>query len=317
MDLRIPGLQTESSAVEEPTDKQHSTALARPAAVARTAPACLSVLQHAPVPTETEGGLTLTMVGGLIVRARALTKRSGPHSAAEVLLPGEPARGQRFRLLRDPDTREFVVMPRIRGGASDEDPETSDAGESLDDAAVLERFGRNMGASTPKGTIQAHQTYLRAFGIWLSQHFPRAGGLAHVEQADQAMVNAVVNQYRDAIGRSSTHGIHINGAIAALRGVSRSGRPRALRSGDRAVLERFGMAARTAGLTVGAIKTYQADLRKLSHWLDERHPDQRGLAGILRGNAQTIETLLQAFQKTNQTHDIGQAVKALRRIAQR
>jgi len=273
-------------------------------------------LQHAPVPGDTESQPRRTIAGGLTVGARALTKRSGPDSAADVLLPGEPARGQRFRLVRDPNTREFVVIPRIRGAASDEDPETGDVGESPDDAAVLERFGRSVGASTPKGTIQAHQTYLRAFGIWLWQHFPTISGLAHIEQADQAAVDVLVNRYLDAIGRSSTHGTHINGAIAALRGVSPSRRSHALRPGDRAVLERFGNTARTAGLTVGTIKAYQADLRKLSHWLDEYHPDQRGLTGVLRGHAGAVEALVQAFQKTNQTRDISQAVKELRRLAQ-
>ncbi len=233
-----------------------------------------------------------------------------------MLLPGGPARGQRFQLLSDHDKHEFVVVPRMKGGASNDDPEAVAAAEHINDAAVLKRFGQNVGESMPKGTLQAHQTYLRAFGIWLRRNFPKTDGLTHIERADQAAVDFLVNRYRDAIGRSSTHGAHIGGAIAALRGTPPTQPRRSLRPGDRAVLERFGNAARAAGLTVGAIKTYQADLRALSHWLDEHHPEQRGLTGVVCGDGRAIQLLLQAFQQTNRALDISAAVEALRRLGQ-
>ncbi|MGN6319753.1 NUDIX hydrolase [Trinickia sp.] len=79
------------------------------------------------VPVDGERALRITLDSGANLRARLLGGRGSapPSDVADLLLPGEEAKGQRYALMGDAD--EFVVMPRIRGGATDKDPEQDSA----------------------------------------------------------------------------------------------------------------------------------------------------------------------------------------------
>lgn len=75
------------------------------------------------VATDDGRAATLTFESGAMLRARRLGARGAPLSdVADLLLPGKKPKGQRFALLHD-DTGEFAIVPRVRGGATDKDPE--------------------------------------------------------------------------------------------------------------------------------------------------------------------------------------------------
>ncbi|CAN7144725.1 hypothetical protein LJR230_000011 [Trinickia sp. LjRoot230] len=258
----------------------------------------------------------LRIAEALLRRVGAETFWKGPFRGGRASIE-QIKRAARDALSRHFDEPDVVVLGSATGLAKTPSAVgVDDDAADLDDAAVLKRLGKRASQSMQSGTVQAHQTCLRALGVWLRQNHPERGGLAAIEQADQTIAERWVNEYRDAIGRLSTHGTHINGAVAALRGEPRPKQSRTLRPGDRAVLEQFGRAAAAAGLVVGVVKTYQADLRKLSRWLNEYHPDQRGLTGVESGDVEAVGTLLQAFRETNQAPGIDDALNALRSLRQ-
>ncbi|WP_116136293.1 NUDIX domain-containing protein [Trinickia diaoshuihuensis] len=72
--------------------------------------------------------VVLTDTAGRSVQAVFLSGRRGPPTDPEdILLPNGEKRGQRFELLRDPSDGTLVVLPRMRGGAVDDDPEKQGA----------------------------------------------------------------------------------------------------------------------------------------------------------------------------------------------
>ncbi len=94
-----------------------------------TAHAALAALQKGSLTSmeAADGGraVTLAFDSGAAFQARLLGARGSepPTDVADVLLPGKKAAGQRFELMHDVAAGEFVIVPRIRGGATDKDPE--------------------------------------------------------------------------------------------------------------------------------------------------------------------------------------------------
>lgn len=75
-------------------------------------------------PSEDGRSVTLTDAAGQTTQAVLLgSRRAPPTDPNDVLMPDGDKHGQRFEVLRDPSDGTFVIMPRIRGGAVDEDPE--------------------------------------------------------------------------------------------------------------------------------------------------------------------------------------------------
>ncbi|MGG1943754.1 NUDIX domain-containing protein [Trinickia sp. NRRL B-1857] len=66
----------------------------------------------------------IRLADGSVIDAQALggARTSANAQPDDILLPNQPDRGQRFEVVADPDTGEYVLMPRIRGGATDDDP---------------------------------------------------------------------------------------------------------------------------------------------------------------------------------------------------
>ncbi|HTH75724.1 MAG TPA: hypothetical protein VL635_15090, partial [Trinickia sp.] len=95
------------------------------------------------VPADGERAVRITLHSGANFRARLLGGRGSapPSDVADLLLPGEQAKGQRYALMVD--AGEFVVMPRIRGGAAHEDPE-QDSAVSAGDTGP-QQTGRQVG----------------------------------------------------------------------------------------------------------------------------------------------------------------------------
>lgn len=93
--------------------------------------ATLAALKNDPLASivATDGArvATLTLDSGAALRARWLGARGSapPSDVADLLLPGKKEKGQRFALMHDVEAGEFVIVPRVRGGAVDEDPETT------------------------------------------------------------------------------------------------------------------------------------------------------------------------------------------------
>jgi hypothetical protein len=76
-------------------------------------------------PSEDGRSVVLTDAAGQTAQAVLLGGRHAPPTDPnDVLMPNGDKHGQRFEALRDPSDGTFVIMPRIRGGAVDEDPET-------------------------------------------------------------------------------------------------------------------------------------------------------------------------------------------------
>ena len=81
-----------------------------------------TVVEVAPSPDGRS--IRVRLADGSVVDAQVLGagRVSAPAVPNDIVRSGQPDRGQRFQLMLDPDLGEFVVMPHIRGGATDEDP---------------------------------------------------------------------------------------------------------------------------------------------------------------------------------------------------
>lgn len=89
------------------------------------------------VASEDGRAVTLALNSGAAFRARLLGGRGSapPSDVADLLLPGKKAKGQRFALMHDVEAGEFVVVPRVRGGSTDRDPERESAVPVGDEAS--------------------------------------------------------------------------------------------------------------------------------------------------------------------------------------
>lgn len=96
------------------------------------------------IAADDERAATLAFESGATFRARLLGAhgRAPVSDVADLLLPGKKAKGQPFALMHDGDAGEFVIMPRVRGGATDRDPEQA--------------------ADAPGGDIESSQSTRRA-----------------------------------------------------------------------------------------------------------------------------------------------------------